>query len=481
MINHYKILQVCLVLCSVILFSCNTNTQTNNTNSNDNVQQQVMGSTLDEDSNSIANKNAVTRDFTYSFKDDVKKFSFPNRQSKEINLPSGTIINVPKDCFVDKNGLVAKGDVDLFFEEFLTAGSIISSQINMKYDSAGTLSDFESAGMFRINASQKGEALFIAKGKSIDVSLATTDNDRGFNAYYSKADGSDWTYLNGSSATANKTAMSQTITQQVVDIVKPVPPVSYSANGKYFDLNLSHLYTRDLNSLLGVVWEYAGNDKKKDPAVNKTNFNRQWDYVNITPSQGTKRGVYDIVLQNKDTTIKTSARPVYRGAVLDAENEAFVAELGEFNQRMIQLKNQHKQDLTEASFLRVIAVKNLGLYNYDRQYHQDDMTPVLANFNFGVDSLKDYPISVYLVTGNGMAVIKYPPHDWDKFMYARKDINKLIAILPSQEICTFSAQRFKKEAPSFPGKTPGKFTFQLKHTGLKATNAQDIDRVLSTI
>jgi hypothetical protein len=471
MINHYSISKLCLILISASLFSCA------DSNNKKVVEQKTTAD------NAVNSQNSFTRDFTYSFKDEAQKFSFPNRKAKEIFLTSGTLINVPKYCFVDKSGIVVNGDVDLFFEEFLSAGSIISSQINMKYDSAGTKTDFESAGMFRINAFQKGEALFIAKGKSIDVFLATTDTDKNFNAYYSTDDGNDWSYIDRSTTTPNNRKKENLLMamEQLKDAVKPLQPTSYSANGKYFDLNLSHSYTYDLKSLLGIVWEYAGSDKKKDPAVSKTNFNRDWDFVNIVPSAGDKRGVYDILLQNKDTTIKTIARPVYRGAVLDAENEQFAAEIGEFNMRMNQIKNEQKQALAESSFLRVIAVKNLGLYNYDRQYHEEDMTPVLANFNFGADSLKDYPISVYLITGNGMAVIKYPPHDWEKFMYARKDLNKLIAILPNQEICTFSAQRFKKEGPAFPENSPGKYTFKLIHTGVKANNSKDIDHVLSTI
>jgi hypothetical protein len=421
-------------------------------------------------------------DFTYSFANEEKRFSFPNRNAQDIKLPSGTQIAVPVNCFVDKDGKAVKGDVDLVFEEFLSAGSIISSQITMTYDSAGTRSNFESAGMFRINAFKGDEQLYIAKGKSIDVSLATPDPDKGFHSYYSTRNGDDWAYLGTSSATENtaKAENLKAIQEQIKTAVQPVRPVEYSANGKYFDLNLSHAYTHDLKSLLGIVWEYAGTNKKNDPAYNKAAYNRKWDFVSILPS-GDKRGQYEIVLQNKDTTVKTTARPVFRGAVLDEQNQEFATELAEFNKRMEAVYQEKKQAIAEASFLRTLSVKNLGLYNYDRQYHAPDMIPVYANFDFGSDSLKKFPINVYLITGNGLAVIKYPVHDWDKFRYSKKDINKMIAILPDQEICTFSSLRFSKEAPSFPENKPGKYLFVLKHSGVKATDSKSIDRVLSSI
>lgn len=429
-----------------------------------------------------ADSQVVSRDFTYQFDNEARRFSFPNREAQDIQLPSGTQIAVPANCFVDKNGGNVKGEVNLVFEEFLSAGSIISSQINMTYDSAGRVSQFESAGMFRINAFKGDEQLYVAKGKSIDVSLATPDTDKGFHSYYSTRNGNDWSYLGTSTATANtrKAETLKDIREQIKNAMKPQKPAEYSANGKYFDLNLSQTYTYDLKSLLGIVWEYSGNNKKNDPASNKAAYSRNWDFVSILPT-GDKRGEYEIVLQNNDTTVKTTARPVFRGAVLDAENEEFAKQLGEFNNRMAQAYNQQKQAIAEASFIRTLSIKNLGLYNYDRQYHESDMVPIFADFNFGNDSLKKYPINVYLVTGNGLTVIRYPVYDWDKFRYSKKDVNKMIAILPNQEICTFSSARFHKEAPVFPENKPGKYTFVLKHTGVKANNSKAIDQVLSTI
>ncbi|MBS1635336.1 MAG: hypothetical protein JST26_05390 [Bacteroidetes bacterium] len=420
-------------------------------------------------------------EFHYQFSNEAKAFSLQGSRAREIYLASGTHIEIPENCFVDAAGKRIIGTVDLSFEEFLTPGSIITSQISMKYDSAGTSSDFESAGMFRIGATQNGQEVYIAPGKTIRVSLATVDTDKGYKSYYSTHDGSDWSYLDKSKPVPNEKKKESIAAAKDVlaNTPKPMKPIAYSANGKYFDLNLSLAYTSDLKSLLGVVWEYAGDNKKNDPAQNKSQYGKDWDFVNIIPAEGSKRGVYDIVLQNKDTTVKTTARPVFRGAVLDAENELFTAELGEFNKRMAAARQEQEQAIAEASFLRVINIKNMGLYNYDRQYHNSDAIPILANFNFGADSLKKYPISVFLITGNGMAVIKYPPHDWEKFMYVRKDINKLIAILPNQEICTLTAKEFAHEAPVFPVDKPGKYTFKLNHTGVMASSAKDIDKIIS--
>lgn len=467
----------CLACCLMALPGCSDAPGTNNSGKTNDL------ATVDTDAtNTTLSPAATIRDFTYSFTPEEKRFSFPAHRGDSILLPSGTQILVPANCFVTKAGKPVTGNVQLAFEEFLTAGSIIRSGINMTYDSAGLTYPFESAGMFRINAFQGQEALMIAANKSIEVALASPDSDRGFNAYYSTRDGSDWTYLRSSDARPNRTRAEnlENLKTQISQAIKPQKPLEYSADGKYFDLNLSRAHTQDLKSLLGVVWEYSGKDKQSDPAQNKKAFNRNWDFVSILPKND-RRGEYEILLQNKDTTVKTVARPVFRGVVLDAQNEEFKKELGEFNQRMARMYNEQKQAIAEASFIRTLSVKNLGLYNYDRQYHQSNMIPVLADFDFGADSLKSYPINVYLVTGNGLAVIQYPIGDWKKFRYSKLQMNKMIAILPNQEICTFSARRFKEEAPVFLEDKPGPYTFVLKHTGVKASDSKSIDRVLSSI
>jgi len=443
--------------------------------------------TSDSASVSVTYKDAV-EEFKYNFADESKKFIFQNTKGQDIKLPSGTTIKVPGSCFVDKNGKPVGGNVELKFEEYLSAGSIITSGISMKYTENGKRNDFESAGMFRISASQNGEELFIAKGKSLEVGLATTDADKDFNLYFSNSgDGSDWAYEQPAPAAQNTGNPNRAQSPQSRGAwskpipPRPFPPVAYSAEGKYFDLNLSHLHTENLKSLIGVVWQYAGNNPKNDPANNTKIFARNWDYVNIVPMDGNKRGVYNIVLRNNDTTVKTIAQPVYRGAVLDAENEIFAKELGEFNRRMEEASEQEKQNFVESAFVRLINIKGMGLYNCDRLYNYEDVVPILAQFDFGTSNEKYKNVSVYHIGGNGMAVIPYPPGSGSGFKYSLGEINKLVAILPDQEICIFSAVRFKNEAPSSKQTSPVNFTFKLKHTGVKAVRAQDIDAVLDAI
>lgn len=464
-------LTVQLVLCAALVSCSGTDTTADLSSGSDNA-------------NANEKPKKASKDFTYSFADESRKFIVPTTQSSQFSLPSGSVVKIPANCFVDRAGNLIKDKVDIMYNEYLTPGSIIASGINMVYDSAGKKMQFESAGMFKILAYSNGEPVFIAKDKSIDVSLATVDDDNNFNTYYSAAvNGNNWQYLDRSQASTNESRQ-QKITAAsagMQNINQPVKPTPYSANGKYFDLNLKNTRVELYKNLVGVVWEYVGDKPLEDPALNTACFNRKWDYVNIFPAQNSPRGVYSITMKNSDTTVRTTARPVFTGKMLDGQNEEFEQELARFNEAMAKVKNQMDQANAESPLLRSISIKNLGLYNYDRQYHLSDAVPVLANFDFGHDSLKSYPITVYLITGNGMAVVCYPESSWSSFRYSRADVNKLIAILPSQEICTFSAQRFKTEGPVFPLNKPGEFLFKLHRTGKFANKSKDLDEELSAI
>ncbi|MDQ3111659.1 MAG: hypothetical protein M3R17_17355 [Bacteroidota bacterium] len=100
-----------------------------------------------------------------------------------VEYPSGTKILIPSHAFVDAAGNEIKGDVTIDYREFRDPVDILVSGIPMVYDSAGISGDFESAGMFEINASVNGKEVFLAPGKKVDVEFAVVDTASTFNFY----------------------------------------------------------------------------------------------------------------------------------------------------------------------------------------------------------------------------------------------------------------------------------------------------------
>ncbi len=86
---------------------------------------------------------------------------------------NGTKVIVPAAAFVDDQGNLVSGDVDIKYREYHDFIDFFVSGIPMEYDSAGVQYNLESAGMMEIYAEQDGKRLNIAPGKDINVEMVS--------------------------------------------------------------------------------------------------------------------------------------------------------------------------------------------------------------------------------------------------------------------------------------------------------------------
>lgn len=125
-------------------------------------------------------------------------------EEKTIELENGTSISIPANSFVDANGKMVSGEVNFQYREFHTAADIIASGIPMVYDSAGIKIQFESAGMFEINAKQGDKQVYIANGKNLQVSMASFKAGNNFNFYALDTLEKNWENIGSLSPTINQ-------------------------------------------------------------------------------------------------------------------------------------------------------------------------------------------------------------------------------------------------------------------------------------
>lgn len=109
---------------------------------------------------------------------------------------SGTKIFIPANAFVDKEGNSITENVKIAYREFRDQVDILVSGIPMKYDSAGSVNDFESAGMFEMFASVGKDPVELAKGKNIDLNFASTSVDSTYNFYAYDDKTGNWEFQN---------------------------------------------------------------------------------------------------------------------------------------------------------------------------------------------------------------------------------------------------------------------------------------------
>lgn len=123
-----------------------------------------------------------------------------------VEYPSGTKIIIPSHAFVDASGNEVKGNVTIDYREFRDPVDILVSGIPMVYDSAGQKGDFESAGMFEINASVNGQEVFLAPGKKVDMEFAVVDTASTFN-FYRLDPAAGWVYQSSPGGIEQKDAV----------------------------------------------------------------------------------------------------------------------------------------------------------------------------------------------------------------------------------------------------------------------------------
>lgn len=101
-----------------------------------------------------------------------------------IFCSSGSIIRFPAHAFVDAQGNVVEGDVDVVYREFRDPLDMYFAGIPMEYDSAGITYTFVSSGMNEINAYQKEMPLFVNPDHLTEVHYRTDFVEDGHNLYF---------------------------------------------------------------------------------------------------------------------------------------------------------------------------------------------------------------------------------------------------------------------------------------------------------
>ena len=113
-----------------------------------------------------------------------KYYTFSAENQQKIEHPSGTVIDIPENAFVDKNGNPITGDVRVSYIEYRDPVDFILGNIPMDYHQDGEKFVFNSGGMFKIKATHQGEEVFLGKDKNINLDFPLTENLPDLNFYF---------------------------------------------------------------------------------------------------------------------------------------------------------------------------------------------------------------------------------------------------------------------------------------------------------
>lgn len=367
-------------------------------------------------------------------------YAVPTSDGMRIETATGTIIEIPANAFVDKDGNPITGTVDIKFREFHNATDIIASGIPMHNPETGEY--METAGMFEIKGEKEGQEIFVKGDKDIEVNLASFNEGDDFNFYKLGPKDCRWEDKGTGKATPNLKKESRLAVLDAELPLKPIKPRKHSNVENFvFDLDVNYSMFPELKTFKGVVWEYAG--QGKNPEKNSWIFSSNWEKIEVKKSP---TGYFELILTDVEKTFKTLVRPV----LSDADYEKALAEftetkMKEYNKVKTAQADERARLSLQADLSRSFSVAGFGTYNWDI-WHNPGRTicrpkpkfDVLANVDTDVNK-----ISYFLVMGERNAVVRYSPKTLSKFSFNASDENALLAVLPEGKIAIFSAKDFK--------------------------------------
>ncbi len=374
-------------------------------------------------------------------------------QSDTVFLANGGSIVFDDHSFVDRNGDPVSGEVDIEWQEFHSLADIAVSGIPMKYDSSGTDYDLVSGGMFTINAKQNGEDLQIAPGKSATVNLVSQQDTPCYNFYALDEETGDWSYQT-------------TKNGEKVQDNQEVKPIESAVKGTILDVEVNTNGIQELEAVEVIGW-------KTEERL--TEEKRAWLSSNHSKARLTEildDGCYELEVKSMDGTELLKVRPY---TLENALEDSRLNEL-ELARDMDDIK-EYQERLAAGKIVRSIAIQDFGTYNWDIVCKRANSTRMIANFEFPGNH-KAPLISLFLISPDENAIIKYDATGDSKFSFDPNLKNCLIAILPNNELVAVGNDDFKKMVANADGKN---CTFAFKRTGVQLKSATDIENHLEKL
>ncbi len=372
-----------------------------------------------------------------------------------VETPNGSSLEIPANCLVDAKGKEIKKNVDISFSQYHSMADIISSGIPMTYDTLNQHFTFESAGMFTVKGFfNEGEEAFVKDSENIGVNLAS-DKDEKFNFYELDESSGKWDYDKTSATVENPKFDPAAI---------PMEPEKANEDAFVLDLDLDKSQYKELDQFNEVVWEYCGDNDSLDPRKNKWTASERWSDFELTATNEAAFE-YNMTMSNSNKKFVTKVKAALTG-------EDFNMAMADFGKKKKEVARE--MDNIQKPYIRSVAIRGFGTYNYDYYHQMDAPQQILADFDFGkYNSEKELAMVVVLYPGEDVC-INYPQDSWKDFALDKNAETKMLAILPENKVAVFngnlSSSYGKKE-----------FTFQMDVLDKPCSTKDDLNDIISDL
>ncbi|MCB0477532.1 MAG: hypothetical protein KDC84_05185 [Crocinitomicaceae bacterium] len=335
-----------------------------------------------------------------------------------IKTDQGSIIRIPENAFVDQEGKLVNGEVAIKFEEFHDFADIAESGIPMFYDSAGVRSDLRSAGMFRIEGTQKDQPVEVAEGKKLGVDLASIEDTPCYN-FYKQEENGQWNYLHTENGVKPDSLVQNTMPKN--------PKNQDLSNAVSIDIDYTDI--PELNMYRSLIWRYVGN---RIPST-MTHFSHKT--AKIVPVQG-EALTYELQVQKDGKMHKMKIQPILTGKDLELA-------LSKYQNTIEIMQSDPNSIYYKPKMIRSVQIDGFGTYNWDikNKRDQDQVSfPVLAK----IDGKVPHDLHLSLISYSENIVVNYSKDSFDEFSYDPKSKNILVAFYDNNKIALLNSENFNK-------------------------------------
>ena len=219
-----------------------------------------------------------------------KEYEVDAAKGDTIVYPSGSVLLFPKDAFVDKNGKLIEGKVNIKYREFADPVDQFLSGIPMEYDSAGVKYTFESAGMCDIQAFKDGKPVFVNKENKPVINIVSQNTDLAQNLYFLDTIKKQWINRGKSEVLELGKIKIDTPMQAATatNFQKPIRPSLLDDELPIIKVNIDTASFDELKSYHNLQFQLDKSENRFSPQ----DATISWDDIKLV--KGIKNGLYNI-------------------------------------------------------------------------------------------------------------------------------------------------------------------------------------------
>lgn len=302
----------------------------------------------------ISNQNIATNNFIEppipSSNIPFSEYSFDAAKGDTLFYETGSIILFPPNSFIDKEGNLVEGNIDVKYREFTNPIDFYLAGIPLDYDSMGKTYSFESSGMCEVLASKNGNPVFVNPKSKPEVNMVSTNKSDAHSIYILDTIKKNWIYKGVSAVTdlsSSAKADVQNIDLRNDNLVMPIKPQKANDKTPVIKILIDPASFEELAVYDNLQFQLDANENKFRPE----DANEEWSDVELIKGNGD--GLYTVKFVNSKRVVSYLARPVFEGKDYDKALKIFEKNNAEYKRKMkdrVEMEKKNKMEYLRDTF-----------------------------------------------------------------------------------------------------------------------------------